>query len=358
MRIDQLTFTRFVAAMAIVVYHFGREVPPFNNPHLASLVHHANLGVSYFYILSGFVMMVAYYKKDPSPVTPMVYYKNRLARIYPLYFIALLLVVSYYVLKSAPVSSVSLLLSLPGLQAWYPPSALQLNYPGWSISVELFFYILFPWLFNRLYLKYSFNKLLLLGIAVWFLSQLFFNGILNSSFYRDFPSNRANALFYFPLMHLNEFLVGNLAGLFVLRNRNLRFKNADVFLLLLMLMMAFVVTTGLPVNFHNGLLAIFIVPFLILLSLSKGVFSTIGSSQPLQFLGDISYGIYILQVPVYLYCYELFTRLGLENYTVLFYLYCIILIVTSAVFYKVVEKPLRDRIRNHRSSDKIVLQTT
>lgn len=358
MRIDQLTFTRFIAAMAIVVYHFGRVVPPFNDQHFTSLVHHANLGVSYFYILSGFVMMIAYYRKDPSPVTPMVYYKSRIARIYPVYFIALLLVVCYYALRSLHTSPVALLLSLPGLQAWYPPSALQLNYPGWSISVELFFYLLFPWLFNRLYLRYSFNKLLIWIIVIWFLSQLFFNAVLHSSFYRDFPSNRANALFYFPLMHLNEFLVGNMAGLFVIRNKNLRFKNSDIFILLLALIMLFLVNANLPVNFHNGLLAIFIVPFLILLSLSKGLFSTIGSSKALQFLGEISYGIYILQVPVYLYCYELFTRLGLKNYTVVFYLYCFMLVATSAVFYKMVEKPLRDRIKNNAGRNKIVLQTT
>ena len=29
MRIEQLTFTRFIAAVAVVIFHFGREVFPF-----------------------------------------------------------------------------------------------------------------------------------------------------------------------------------------------------------------------------------------------------------------------------------------------------------------------------------------
>lgn len=45
---EQLTFTRFIAALSIVVYHFGDIYPPFNSSILAPIVKNANLGVSYF----------------------------------------------------------------------------------------------------------------------------------------------------------------------------------------------------------------------------------------------------------------------------------------------------------------------
>ncbi len=356
MRIDQLTFTRFIAAMAIVVYHFGRAVPPFDHPALSPLLHHANLGVSYFYILSGFVMMVAYYKDNSTLILPAAYYKNRFARIYPMYLLALLLVVFYDGISSLNQYPVSLVLSLFGLQAWHPPSALQLNYPGWSISVELFFYALFPWLFNRFYRNYTFHQLLLGVAAIWVLSQLFFNLALHSSFYRDFPSNRANALFYFPLMHVNEFLVGNIAGLFVVKNQNRRLKYSDICILLLAAAMIVLLRADLSVNFHNGLLAVFIAPSVILFSLSRGWFAKLCTTGPLQFLGEISFGIYILQVPVYLFCYSLLTRWGIKNYTILFYLYCLGLILIAALFYRLVEVPLRTRIKNYRKPGKLLLQ--
>ena len=44
MRIEQLTFTRFVAAISIVIFHYGKDVPPFN--YLSFLFQQANIGVS------------------------------------------------------------------------------------------------------------------------------------------------------------------------------------------------------------------------------------------------------------------------------------------------------------------------
>ena len=60
MRIEQLTFTRFLAAIPIVLFHYSREIFPFNTPALNFWVVNANMGVSYFFILSGFVMAIAY----------------------------------------------------------------------------------------------------------------------------------------------------------------------------------------------------------------------------------------------------------------------------------------------------------
>src|SRR6266481_3833483 len=89
MKIEQITFTRFLAAIAIVIFHFGRGIFPFNSEMISFLFAKAGVGVSYFFILSGFVMIIAYGKK--SKISPLAYYKNRFARIYPVYLIAILL---------------------------------------------------------------------------------------------------------------------------------------------------------------------------------------------------------------------------------------------------------------------------
>jgi peptidoglycan/LPS O-acetylase OafA/YrhL len=87
MRIEQLTFTRFIAAVSIVIFHFGSGRFPLNILYPQFIFKQANVSVSYFFILSGFVMIVAYHKN--SNIDFIAYMKNRFARIYPVYFIAI-----------------------------------------------------------------------------------------------------------------------------------------------------------------------------------------------------------------------------------------------------------------------------
>lgn len=90
MRIDQLTFTRFIAAILMAIFHFEKESPLFNNSYLDFIIRKANIGVSYFFVLSGFVMIIAY--SNQKKIYWKTYLKNRFARIYPIYFSSLLLV--------------------------------------------------------------------------------------------------------------------------------------------------------------------------------------------------------------------------------------------------------------------------
>jgi len=90
MRIEQLTFTRFIAAISIVIFHFGDGCYLFNNEYVSFLFTQANMGVSYFFILSGFVMTIAYSHKENFQLKE--YLVNRIGRIYPLYFFSIVLV--------------------------------------------------------------------------------------------------------------------------------------------------------------------------------------------------------------------------------------------------------------------------
>ena len=86
MRVEQLTFTRFIAAISIVIFHYAKDVPPFNFDVISFLFNQANLGVSYFFILSGFVMIIAYGQKKN--ISFLSYMQKRFARIYPVTFLA------------------------------------------------------------------------------------------------------------------------------------------------------------------------------------------------------------------------------------------------------------------------------
>ena len=164
MRIDQLTFLRFITAIAIVVYHYGAAIAPFHFTAISFLFKQANLGVSFFYVLSGFVMMLAYAHK--APINAKLFLWNRLARIYPIYILALLAVCIFFFFVHASIYSKDFTLSLFCLQAWVPSAALSINKPGWSISVEALFYILFPFILSRCYALKTQIPYTVMGIVI------------------------------------------------------------------------------------------------------------------------------------------------------------------------------------------------
>ncbi len=345
MRIEQVTFTRFLAAISIVIYHYALKLFPFSEGSLYKIFKGADTGVSYFFILSGFVMMFAYGKR--ASVNVPEYFKNRFARIYPVYLLAVLLVFIHYILNKQAIDISGLLLNIFVLQAWVPAKAISFNSPGWSLTIEFFFYILFPFI-----LKYIFNKInkkaLIPILLFWLLSQLVFNLLLKSSFYQGENSDSHNFLYYFPLMHLNEFLLGNLAGLYFINMDKKFYGNYDWVLILLVAVLIILLIFPIGVNFHNGLLAILFVPLIFLLSSNTGFITRLFNLKLLIFLGEISYGVYILQYPVFTWCRSALKFLHITNPYSIFYISTLALIIFSGISYHYFETPIRNKIKNFR----------
>lgn len=345
MRIEQLTFTRFIAAIAIVIFHFGKGVFPFNAHGLSTLISYGYVGVSYFFTLSGFVMIVAY-SKGGAKISLKSYYINRVAKIYPVYIIALLL--ALFTLQQIAIDRLALEAFL--VHSFIPQYASSYNSPDWSLSVELLFYLLFPLLYNKFYLKSSLLKTGLIIIAVWLASQA-----LNYTLWLNYNPAEIfrNFAYYNPLVHLNEFLIGNLLGLTYLFCLQKNYLAGDRWLLFLGVILLcgvlafpflkpFVVKS--TVNIHNGLFIVFFAPLILLLSLNKGYVSKVLSLPALIFLGEISYCIYILQLPLHTFFKRFFT---MENQAMSLYLYVAFLIACSSVVYLWVEIPAKRLIRKY-----------
>lgn len=343
MRIEQLTFTRFLAAIAIVIFHFGEKISPFSSNYISFLLKQANVGVSYFFILSGFVMIIAYGNKDK--IRPIEYFKNRFARIYPVYLLAIVLFLAYLLYNSFTVDYGGLSLNALVIQSWVPGKALSFNRPGWSLSVELFFYLSFPFLFNHIYKKYDYKKLILPVLLIWGLSQTLVHIGLYSSFYKGFPSQSHDLLFYFPLMHCNEFLLGNLAGLIFIHRWKNKPANTDWYLLVGFAILCVWLKFNHYVVLHNGMLMLVFIPIIILTAINNGSISRIFNRKICIFLGEISYGIYILQIPVYKWCTDLLSKMKITNPSSVFYISLIALLVISSLSYVYIETPLRKKIK-------------
>lgn len=343
MRIEQLTFSRFLAAISIVVFHFGYDVFPFNFESIAFLFKQANVGVSYFFILSGFVMIIAYGKKKE--VNKKSFYVNRFARIYPVYFLALALVFVAQMLSGVQFRFFEFIINLLVVQAWVPTYALAFNGPGWSIAVELFFYALFPFLFNTFLKKWSLKRLIVWAVGFWFVSQLVFNALYYSPFYKEIPSTSHDFIYYFPLMHLNEFIVGNVLGVYFIKYLKDVKRNFDWIVLGLIVAIVVLLKMDLPINYHNGALAILFIPLIAFMSMNNGVITKVSKWKLLVYLGEISYGIYILQKPVFMLVKYCMKYINVSDPLVVFYVATSILLLVSAVSYTYIETPMRNGIK-------------
>lgn len=154
-RFDSLTSLRGIAALLTVFIHLvavWADVFP-SMKHWTLFRHfalHSYLFVDFFFILSGFVMSHVYGSAFKDSVTPGDYIRfirARFARVYPLHFVLLILYVALAAagLKQAqdnPEWSIAAnLLLVQALGFFDHPTW---DTPSWSISVEWWTYVIFP----------------------------------------------------------------------------------------------------------------------------------------------------------------------------------------------------------------------
>ncbi len=337
MKIQQLTFTRFIAAISIVIFHYGTKTFLFDN----FIFKQASVGVSYFFMLSGFVMIISYGNLEK--IDFFQYLKNRLARIYPLYALAAFLVLASDRFQNINFSNVLIHFSM--LQTWIPDQAAKINPPGWSLSVELFFYIVFPILANKFYSKLKLTTSAILIILFWIVSIVVYNSFIYSSVaIKNYLPD--------PLSYLNTFLIGNLAGLFYIHKLKDKQRNYLIQIFICFLLLILVLQFPTQLDIHNGLFAIFFIPLIIFISLSTDKLTVFFTRKEFIFLGEISFGIYILQFPVWTIFsdFRFSNYLGTDkenDYTLTFFIRLVILIIASILSYLYFEKPMRNLIKNY-----------
>lgn len=138
-----LTSLRFFAAAMVVLYHAGiQSSPDLIQPY--ALLSFGHLGVAFFFVLSGFVLVWSARDGDRA----MPFYRRRFARVWPLHALTFSLAVGLGVAglidNRGPAWSAPVNLAL--LQAWATDGEVLYGYNSvsWSLSAEAFFYLLFP----------------------------------------------------------------------------------------------------------------------------------------------------------------------------------------------------------------------
>lgn len=350
MQLPQITSTRFIAAISVVIYHYGRDVFPFNILFLKKWFDVANIGVSYFFLLSGFILTIVYYEKNiRNQIRKSEFYILRIARVYPIYIISLLLIIIPRLISSWEILATSkFAVHLLLLQSWVPKYTLTWNFPAWSLSVEIFFYLLFPFVLAFL-TKLNGKSLYIFMLVFWLISLTIF--IYYVQYLSPLNNKLTDTFFLFnPIPHLNAFIFG-VGGGIIFRRTSHRISPKIAALFLIVSIITFIILIYMPNSIikyaHNGMMAPVFILFLFGIILNESVISRILSMRYAEVLGEISYGIYILQEPVRILLDNiLFTKTWfLNNLNLRFYFYLVVLFLISYISFYLIEKPLRNAVK-------------
>lgn len=223
--IGSLTALRFGAAFLILIEHSRGTLLPTTLYARYPL----DAGVTFFYVLSGFIL--AYVHPGlRGREGRRAFYVARFARIWPgimlsLIFVLLLLPSLMYfpsaMLWHGPGYYGSLLSYVTMTQAWVPVPVVYFGFNGvaWSVSVEAFFYLMFPFLllnFERTWRRKA-VLVALAGLGLIFIGKLLGLPQIDA---QHLTTPVSHGLVYInPLSRLKEFFVGIAVGVLFLKVR-------------------------------------------------------------------------------------------------------------------------------------------
>lgn len=155
--LDALTALRFFAALLVFVYHCA--------PTAAFGMRYAlgHSGVGFFFLLSGFILTYTYhgtFAGTTAWAAVREFYAARVARIYPVHLVTMTFAAvvlwrfggTTWDVSSNATRELAIIAQALLVQSWIPDENIYLgiNAPAWSISTEMFFYAVFPFVLRSL----------------------------------------------------------------------------------------------------------------------------------------------------------------------------------------------------------------
>lgn len=353
-----LTGLRCFAAVNIVLFHFS---DPKMFGWLAPVINAGYASVSYFILLSGFVLGYNYNARARAGQLDIVrFYKARFTRLYPIYFLSLLLswrmLIPEYHAHTHHMFWLGMILTPLLLQGWVPEISTFLNTPAWTMSAEAFFYAIFP-IMARWKKPTNIRHHLAKMSGIWMLGLI--PGTLYMIFRPDgiaFPDRWSwgpwlQALKYTPIPHLASFVFGVLLAELdelIPRTTRLRFiLGAGGFIVTFGLL-----SLGSAVPYallHDGLLMPLFGCIVIGLAGNNPLAYALGI-RPLVFIGEASYCLYLLHFNLWNLIHDshILNRLGLVRFDP--WISYALLIVLSILALHFIEKPAQRQLRKWMSA--------
>lgn len=351
--IKPLTSFRFIAALAVFGSHlFILQSFEQTKWLFDRILYEGYLGVTFFFILSGFILTYNYYDKIKSLDKSMIkkFYKARIFRIYPVYILTFLISIPIALYNYAEIPLKALVMAIINLgmfQSFVPIKSVyfSFNAPSWSISDEMFFYVIFPFLIYFLIKIGIHNKL-----KNWFILSIFiyFTALVLVWFMRD--SALAHWLFYvFPVFRFIDFFFGIILAITFIKFKDIQLNSKIFSILEVVSILLLVIAFYYFPHIHPTLrLWGYYLPFMALIiwifAFQKGIISKLLSNKLLIYLGEISFSFYMIHQLIIIYL----TKVTLISQSpVMFVIVALLLsIIASHIIYKYYEIPLKNKLNN------------
>jgi peptidoglycan/LPS O-acetylase OafA/YrhL len=284
-RIHKLDGLRGLFALFVVLFHFNINNAPavlVNN----FFVRESYIFVDFFFILSGYVITLTYNEKIQSGKSLFQFLKKRFLRLYPLLLFTTCMY-WYFVHPFLDRQNIYLALDTLLLTNSTPilGTDIGMNYPSWSISSEMISYIVFG-ICSLIAIRK--NKTILITLITF---SCFAFLAYQQNYFVTGSFGFVRGLACFNLGYL----------IFILAQKNIKLPNYyEWFICLLVIVLMYLLYHNSSKNIIVILGLQFLVPItfaiaIFILTKTKGTISYILSSSPLQFLGKISYSVYLNQ---------------------------------------------------------------
>ncbi len=348
---------RFMAALAVIITHiellkgtFGFE-SYWKNPIIFNL---GGMGVYFFFVLSGFLItyLLLVEKEEYGKIAIKQFYLRRILRIWPLYYLILLL--GFFVLPQFEVFHISYLQNsfyenfnaniilyifiLPNL-AFSLFTAVPNIGQVWSIGVEEQFYIIWPWIVEK-----SKNILKTLVLIIVCLIILKIVVLIFGEFYSTAGWYKALRLFV-AMSKFECMAIGGIGAYMLFTRNNILKIIYNKYLMITAIISLPLLIYITPAYLQDGIHVVYSFSFLIIiLNVSKGGEKSFLENSTFNYLGKISYGIYMyhfMVVPLVLNIFKKHIALKSE-FLLNFGIYSLTILITialSSISYRYFEKP-------------------
>lgn len=342
-----LDIFRFLLSISILIVHFPHFIYPFQSinsfdlsqlpfyTYLSKIYINGGFAVQLFWMLSGVIFSHFYFYKIEN-----LSFKNylilRLSRLYPLHILTLFLVLilqliyhklnsNFFIINNN--DTFHFILNILLINYWNSDFQLSFNAPFWSVSVEIFSYIIFYIFISSGLLKKEKSLLILI-----------FSLILFTSIKILLPFNECLLYFFIGVMFVRKYETFTFSKLIA----------SITILIILLFLKKFIFFNNIFIVKLIILFSSLIFSILIIFLFSIKVYGMSNKIKTfIRKLSGLTYSMYMIHFPLQLILILLFKNKGILffNNKLFFSSYIVISIVIAYFIYSIYEIPLQNYLR-------------